>query len=431
MLYFAGLSHYREGKNASALRFFQQLEKLYPAVTLIDDALIWSAAIHEEETRSDARIEMLQRVLDRHPEGDMRDQAAWLLVWDVWRSGDMEKTVATCDHVLQLIHRDRHRYALGRTLYWRARALTNLHRPEEAEASFQTILKRYPLSFYALLAHARLIELADRPTADAILETVVGADRSLTPPIGMGLEPERLDLPAFQRGILFTRLGLTTPARWEFTAMELGRTPAENWLLAWLYDAVNDPSHAHGIARRKQPEFRHHYPVGRHREKWEIAFPRPFLTEVTEHGSQNGVPAAFALAIMREESGFNPRIESWANAVGLMQLLIPTARDLALKAEGTIHRETLQIPERNIQLGTRFLGQLLAQFGHPALAAAGYNAGAGAVRKWMRARGTLPLDEFVESIPYRQTRRYVKSVMSSYGSYAFLYQEPLLLSLQL
>jgi soluble lytic murein transglycosylase len=431
MLYFAGLSHYREGKNASALRLFQQLERRHPKISLIDDALIWSAAIHEEESRPEERIRTLEHILDAHPEGDMRDQAAWLLVWDRWRLGDMASTVETCDRVLGLIPRDRHRYALGRTLYWRGRALTSLGRTEEAEASFQTVLRRYPLSFYSLLSHARLGELRDRQSADEILRMVVGADRSITPPIGMGLEPERLALPAFQRGIAFTRLGLTTPARWEFDAMKLGRTGAENWLLAWLYDAVEDPSHAHGIARRKQPEFRHHYPVGRHREKWEIAFPRPFLDLVKEHEAENTVPAEFALAIMREESGFNPRIESWANAVGLMQLLIPTAQGLARESEGRIQRETLQIPDRNIQLGMRFLGQLLSQFGHPALAAAGYNAGAGAVRKWMRARGELPLDEFVESIPYRQTRRYVKSVMSSYGSYAYLYRTPLLLPLEL
>jgi soluble lytic murein transglycosylase len=232
-----------------------------------------------------------------------------------------------------------------------------------------------------------------------------------------------MERPAFQRGLELMRIGLSAPAQREFATLKLKRSPAEQWALALLYHQAGAAALSHGIPRRKRPEFRDHYPKGAHGERWEIAYPRPFKDIVQRHAAIAGIGTDIVYAIMRTESGFNPEIESFANAVGLLQLILPTAQRLAKGEPGVINRSTLKNPDRNVQLGTRFLGQLQKKFGHPAVMATGYNAGQGAAARWVRKFGNLELNEFVEHVPYREARRYAKSVLTSLATYRLLYDD--------
>ena len=123
---------------------------------------------------------------------------------------------------------------------------------------------------------------------------------------------------------------------------------------------------------------------------------------------------------MREESAFSPRIESFANAIGLTQMLVKTAKRFANGA--TVTREVLLDPAKNVEIGSRFLGFLWKHFDAAApLAIAGYNAGEAAVDRWLGERGDLAMDEFMETIPYDETRNYTKRVLASYFTYSWLY----------
>jgi soluble lytic murein transglycosylase len=125
---------------------------------------------------------------------------------------------------------------------------------------------------------------------------------------------------------------------------------------------------------------------------------------------------------MREESALDPRALSPTGALGLTQLMPATARGVArkLKIHGYQTARLLD-PDTNIRIGGAYLGELYARFQHPALALASYNAGPGAVSGWLRARGSLPLDAFVEEIPLDETRGYVKRCLRSFAAYQFLY----------
>ena len=126
---------------------------------------------------------------------------------------------------------------------------------------------------------------------------------------------------------------------------------------------------------------------------------------------------------MSEESGFRPRIESWANARGLLQLIAPTARGVA-KAEDLKDYtfDKLFEPKTNIQLGTAYMRDLADRFEDQIpLIIAGYNGGHANIDRWLGERGKLPLDLWVEDIPYGQTRKYTKRVLTSYWAYSWLY----------
>ena len=105
-----------------------------------------------------------------------------------------------------------------------------------------------------------------------------------------------------------------------------------------------------------------------------------------------------------------------------MQLLVPTGRQIAKKSEGYISRRTLQNPDLNVRLGARYLGHVRQVTGAVnTLVPPGYNAGPGALRRWLKNRSKLPLDLFVELIPYKEARDYTKKVNATYGIYHYLY----------
>jgi soluble lytic murein transglycosylase len=165
------------------------------------------------------------------------------------------------------------------------------------------------------------------------------------------------------------------------------------------------------------------YPVdaaGANGWRWRLAFPRAFEDLVVDAAGKNALPPALLWAIAREESAFDPRVESFANAIGLAQLILPTARRFGDGLD--ITRETLRDPRTNLTVSGRFLGFLSQHWnGHPALMVPSYNAGEAATRRWVNRWARLPIDELVESIPYDETRRYTQRVLSTYGTYHFLY----------
>ena len=151
-------------------------------------------------------------------------------------------------------------------------------------------------------------------------------------------------------------------------------------------------------------------------------YPRAYQQTVEASAAQVGLDPFLAWAIMRRESGFRPDVVSSADARGLMQIIPPTAKAIALELKTTTPApDDLYAPEINVRFGTWYLSALIDRMGHPALCAASYNAGPSAVSKWMAQRGLLPLDEWIEEIPYKETRGYVKQVTTDLFIYRQLY----------
>ena len=163
------------------------------------------------------------------------------------------------------------------------------------------------------------------------------------------------------------------------------------------------------------------------RETWQLAYPLGYYNHVEQYAAQFGIDENLVLAVIREESRFNPRTVSWAHARGLMQLIPQTGMNVArLIGIRPYYTSRLHDPDVNIKMGCYYLAQLLKRFkGNKVLAVAAYNGGPVRVEKWMRRwqalTGDVDMDEFVESIPLAETRRYVQKVMKSYNEYKRLY----------
>lgn len=146
-----------------------------------------------------------------------------------------------------------------------------------------------------------------------------------------------------------------------------------------------------------------------------IRYPTPYWRVFESRSKRNRIPPFWALGIARSESLFMADVRSSAGAVGLMQLMPATGRSTAQEADiGYRGVSTLLVPETNIALGTHYLGAMLGRFvNNRVLATAAYNAGPHRVRGWLPKRGRMEADRWVDSIPFRETRQYVRRVLAS------------------
>lgn len=433
-LYFAGICYFSKEKLMLAKKNFERVERDYFFHRYADDARIYNARISLKLKDEDRFERLLLSLPQDYPTGDMRKEALWLVAWHNYKQKRFVKSKEILTKSLEQIQDENQRWALrGRELYWRARILERLEKTKEALESYKECIKRYPFSYYMLQAFTRLSNL-DPKEAERLKETIIKkGEREISPKKKLQKRwVVPLDIPSEDKGYIIRGVELFRLSLFDLAKKELGMLLKKNrnlkeevlWLITIIYHRVGDYHRSHIIPKERLKLWRKGYPHKEAREYWMLAYPQGFRRLVKRYAKKARLPESFLYAIIREESAFNPKAESWANAIGLTQLLVSTAKKFS---KGIIKRVTprrLKNPKINIAIGSRFLEFLWKNFNkNPVLVAAGYNAGHGAARRWLKENKGLALDEFVENIPYSQTRRYSKSVISSYGVYNFLYSD--------
>ncbi len=416
-LYYAARAAARSGKAYLALGLFDTLVAEHRESNLADDALLLKSEVLLDKGDPRGALAALRRLTGEFPKGDMYEEAWWRRAWIPYRRGRLREALGVLEQALAKGVRGQEYYSRGRLEYWRARILGKLRRIPQAVAGYRDVIRHEPLSYYAQLAAARL-----RATDPAHLEGLPLAPGRPKP--WRFSHREEFDTKGFERGVALLSLGLGAWARREFETIGLlrGGDEEELWLAAVLFQEAGLYHRSHDIPRRKIPGFQDHFPDDGHVHQWRVAYPTPFARQVEAAAKAEGVPRYLLFGLMREESGFNPTIESYAHAIGLTQLLVKTARHVAKGLKlGKVTRARLMDPGLNLRLGARYLASLLRRTGHPALAVSGYNAGGAAAMRWRRRWPGLAPDELVEAIPYEQTRNYTKRVIEAYGRYRFLY----------
>jgi len=221
------------------------------------------------------------------------------------------------------------------------------------------------------------------------------------------------------------RVGEPEFAKKELAALGLLKDadPAGLWVTATVLARGGDARGSHNLVRGRLTEWIRHFPSGKWKAAWELAFPRPYEADVLAAATRESVPTALIWAIMREESAFDPEVVSPSAAYGLMQLILPTAARYAKPLKLAHDAHALTLPEVNIPIGTAFLRKLRGEFPENpnGYTVPSYNAGEGATHKWLTPPLAGSFDLWVESIPYDETRKYTKRVLASYFAYVALY----------
>ena len=420
--FMAGKAAASDGQHMLAVKRFAALEQDAPKNSLADDARLYGALSYLEAGVEARFTELLSAMPDDYPDGDMVPEGSFRLALRRLDKQDFQGAVRVLERVL------RNKFSLGaraadfagRERYFHARALAASGEAERALGEYESLVRDLPLSYYMLSAYSAL-HAVDPERARAVLAAALAAV-----PSGPVVVTNRAEFSGsgFGRALELFGVGDLDNGARELDALGLADSsrPEILWGLSKLYAEAGSVKLSHAAARRALTAAPSTWPADAWVDAWKLAYPAPFQQIVQREVKRTGQDSALVYAIMREESAFDPDAESLADAYGLMQLIVPTAKSIARPLGLPADRASLKRPSVNIALGTGELARLANVFPQNALLAIpAYNAGPGNPKRWLRERPNADFDLWVELIPYVETRRYVKRVLSSRATYAFLY----------
>jgi soluble lytic murein transglycosylase len=299
-------------------------------------------------------------------------------------------------------------------LYWRGRLYeTQDHAPALASANYRTIVRAYQHFFYAQMARNRLATLGSTQPASS-----PQLDQFQPGPTQHLVDAFPEDSPHLAKARLLSNAGLN-----EYIADEIKADPnSASWsglAEAQIYSSYGETYRAIRALKRAIPNAASASIQSIPLAYWRILFPEAWWDTIQAESAKNNLDPYLVASLIRQESEFDPSVVSYANAYGLMQLLPSVGKAMA-REEGMTHFETFQLldPQTNIRLGTRYLRQMLDKFGGvQEYALAAYNAGDNRVSDWQSAGPYSGIDEFVESIPFTQTREYVEAILRNEETY--------------
>jgi soluble lytic murein transglycosylase len=351
------------------------------------------------------------------PASTYAPSAHWRAAWMNYRLRNYPEAARLMDEQLQS-------YPGGQeipgALYWRGRIyLDEEHNSGQAENYFHALVTDYPNYYYAILARQQLIHISGQATAvpPAPFLAFVSAPE---------IAPLTDALPENDIHLIRARL-LANAALNEYIApeMQAGAGSATWGVLAQaeIYASYGEYFRALQTMKHSGLPFFAYERADVPAAYWHLLFPQPYWTDIVTNAEKNGLDPYLVASLIRQESEFNPNAASKANAYGLMQLLPSVGKSVA-KHEGDKHFSAAELlqPATNIALGTDNLRQVLARYnGQPEYALAAYNAGDTPVREWMGTNDYKDIAEFVESIPYTETRDYVEAILRNREMYRQLY----------
>ncbi|MEK6713715.1 MAG: transglycosylase SLT domain-containing protein [Nitrospirota bacterium] len=475
-VYWLGRNYLRRGKEdafiASSIGFLKNYKKneRYPEV------LYRLGNIYAERNDVDTAVSYLERVMKDYPFSSYASDSLWKKGWILYKAGNFDGAL----HVFNNIINDpgEHAYT-SQAIYWRAKVLEKTGDYQAMNEGICRLCSDYGRSFYCLFSgyyydvacssentHPHSLDFSqDRPSPlpegeddqeseqGFSGETVMSrsSQRIMKIPLNPPFSKGEIRFPPLEKGgeggfesgfsgektggkspedqslariRLFIYLGFRDEALIEILRLrnEINDDKDKAIMLASILSSLGEYHRAMYTVRPYIPSNRSDNGYDTDNRLWPLIYPAGYSDLIDKYAVRNNLDPFLVNAIIREESWFNKEAVSPAGALGLMQLMPGTAKRMA--KESYAGRESLFDPEVNIELGTRFFAERLKQFdGNIFLAIASYNAGPEAVEKWITERDGVELDEFIEDIPYKETREYVKKVFRSYMEYHRLNKE--------
>jgi soluble lytic murein transglycosylase len=391
-----------------------------------DDALFFLAELLEGQGQTEEALTLYQRILDEHAEEDLAPEAMWRIAFSAIRSKD----VVRAREILTRIAGGPAGHGIdgARARYWIARSMED--DSDQTCRAYRDAALDPALTFYAWLAMDRIMRVA--PSCGARLREELAllrdrAARSSTVASAPKAELSRRihSSPEFARARKLVEItGFKVYGSLEIGLLKHeGMTQQEVVALALAYDEIGDHRQAQLLLRSRAPAALASFPDGEVFDVWRAAYSRPYEEEIEHAAREQKIEPWLLYALAREESTFDPAVISWAGAVGLAQLMPRTARSIFARLRiGRFDASKLTDPAVSARLGAYLLRDNLRAFKSSVpLALVAYNGGIALASKNLPP-AEQDFDVWVETIPVKETRRYVKRVIQSYGVYRFLYE---------
>ncbi len=383
----------------------EQMETRFPSSPWLAEALYSSGNMYLLRKDFPTAITYYGELAKRFPQSSYAPSAHWRAAWLNYRIGQYSEAARLMDEQIAVYHGGKE---IPSALYWRGRIYQNQeHRPDMAATYYRAVARVYRHYYYASIAQQRLAELGSvTPAAVASVDEMKpGTIPTLTDDV-----PE--DDPHVVRAHLLANAGLN-----EYIVPEIQAADgSDEWgalAEAKIYASYGENWRAMRSMKRAIPFYTSAPIDALPMEYWRILFPQAYWPTIKSESEKNDLDPYMVAALIRQETEFNPGAISNKSAYGLMQLLPSVGRSMA-KEEGIRHFETNDLlnPDTNIRLGTRYLRQTLEKFNsQPEYTFAAYNAGDNRVTDWQSIGHYSGMDEFVESIPFTETREYVQAII--------------------
>ena len=396
-----------------------QLVKRYPQSSWTADALFGAGNFYWVNLDRARAAEFYRRSLDISPDGRNAQTAEWRLAWIAYRDRKPE----AADMLESYVRRYPQSSYVQDALYWLGRSYERSGNLEHARNFYLAGANRFPLTYFGAKSAERL-----RPEPEGIGASPVNpADMLLAippaPPVPALDQPVAAAAEERQaRARALSDIAFDSSAELEYRAA-YATTHAPKFLIDAAGAAIAAGHYGAGMAEVRQaiPQLEARRIGDIPNDAWRAAFPLPYELNLRSSAARNQLDPMLVAGLIRQESAFDTKAMSHAGAIGLMQVEPETGLKMARELKVRYARTRLTDPGYNLQLGSRYLANLIQAFGTPEAALAAYNAGEDHVMEWTTGQNYLETPEFVESIPFTETREYVQIVIRNSEVYRQIY----------
>ncbi len=407
-----------------------EMRARFPQSELTPKAFVDIGVAAKDQRRTADESYFLSTALNLFPNSIEVTAAHFELAWleHERKNYQLSSTMLT-DHLARYVHED-NSYR-GQAGYWAARDSELAGKIDEACALYDAVVYRYGANWYGYLGLDRLQILRRNGKCQSDFKFPVNSSipKAVENMKVVSVAAETATAKELERADKSEELSTVGLFDWAIDELEAAKetannSPKINLALAKHYRFKGDNVRALLALAKSYPDYSQMFPEEMGREEWEIFYPLTHWNDIKIWAAKRDLDPYQVAGLIRQETIFDPNAKSGANAYGLMQLLVPTARAMARKYSttdsSTIYGSTLFNPSLNIELGTAYMREQLSKYGRIEYMAVAYNAGPGRVVRW---RNELPLqmDEFVEEIPFRETKGYVQGVIRNSAQYRRLY----------
>ena len=362
--------------------------------------------------RDDLAAEVFRELYEKFPTSVRAERAAWKHGWWNYKNGEYAKAVAAFETAAKSFPRSDYRPSF---VYWAARAHSKLGAASQAESRLRIVYADYGSSYYGRLALLHLPK--DMRTSLASGTVPASAPAAVVRPE----PPANIEVI---RHLLSNELFDDAISELRFAQRTWGTSPALDATIAWAYNQKGELRRAITLMRRAYPQ---HLTAGGQElpvEILQVIYPLTYWDGIRKNAAARGLDPYIVAALIAQESTFDPKARSAANAWGLMQIIPSTGRRLA-RSLGIRRFSTTMLtdPDINLRMGTLYFSKLIEQFDGSYYALASYNAGESRVVRWKAERPGIEQDEFIDDIPFPETQNYVKRILGTAEDYRALYSK--------
>ena len=418
-LYYLTEAARRTGDDAAMMDSVKQLGERYEQSVWRLKALITAGNRYLLTNDRDKYTPLFKAASDTFASDSSTAYCHWKVTWDAWLGDKPERETLLKEQVERYPDDAR----ASTALYFLGRLAEKNNKPAEARAWYEKLSAQYPHYFYGVLARDRMktpevaAAVADEPVRSWLQTIDWPKQRDLS--AADANAATRLRIERFR---LLNEAGVPDLAEAElrFGAKTGNEQPA--LLAVELARSAPSPSRALRLMKSLSGDYLA-MPIDRAPMKfWQMLFPLPYKDVLFRSARVHSLDPYQVAGLIRQESEFNPGAKSHANAYGLMQLIPSTGRMMGRRQGVRVRTAALFDPNMNIRLGTEYLrGQLDSWSGDWTQTLAAYNAGPGRVREWLSWSNYREPAEFVESIPFSETREYVQAVLRNADMYRAIY----------